>query len=366
MNENKFINDNTKLHDFLSLELLVPNCDKCDCNRMYMFSAHASQCKDLKNPESPMVLTNFENQFGAYSDLGFYDAGEDFEIIGKVIKNENVYYLIIHKLESDQYDYIERRNEFWLTEKYGFKFDNNKIDNLKEGEIVNKGTRIIKNNNYDDNNNFRYGVNLKAIFYTEKLKTLEDAIIISKDAAEKLTSYDVEKISIVVNNNDLLLNLNQDPDGEYKCFPYINEEIENFLCVRRRINLSKIYSFDDLSLNSLRPDDEKFYSHGIISDLDIYSNLSDSDLDGEYNQQIRSLLNKRKAFNKSFLKLTDDIVNNQTEKCSSQLIQMYNRIKMEEDKIPFTFESSIFNGIVLQFTIIRENKLSVGSKISGR
>ena len=34
----KNINKKELKHDFLSLELLVPNMDKVDCNRGYMFS----------------------------------------------------------------------------------------------------------------------------------------------------------------------------------------------------------------------------------------------------------------------------------------------------------------------------------------
>ena len=363
----KNVNKKENKHDFLSLELLVPNMDKVDCNRGYMFSGHFSQCSNLKNPEKPLVYTNFENQFGSYSDLGFNDLDENTEVLAKIVKNENVYFLFIHKLNSDTYDIIERRNEFWLTEKYGFTYNNDVIDSIAPGDVLDKGTRLYKSYNYDECDNFQYGTNIKVAFFTEKLKTLEDAIVISKEAAEKFTSYNVEKVTIVLNNNDLLLNLNEDPDDEYKCFPNINEDIENFLCVRRRINLKKIYSFDDLSLNSLNPNDEKFYSHGKITDIDIYSNMDEEDLElGVYNKQIRKILKKRKTFNKEFIKATEDYIKNESSKCSSQLIQTYNRIKMELDKVPFSYESSVFSGMVIEFTILKENKLSIGSKLSGR
>lgn len=95
--------------------------------------------------------------------------------------------------------------------------------------------------------------------------------------------------------------------------------------------------------------------------------MKDEDLElGVYNKQIRKILKKRKSFNKEFIKATEEYIKNKTNKCSSSLIQMYNRIKMELDKVPFSYESSIFSGVVIEFTILKENKLSIGSKLSGR
>lgn len=359
-------NLNEKNHKFMAMEVLCPNADKTDANRLYMFgSSHISQAANLVNPEMPLIFTNFENEVGNYSDLGFNDVKEDTEIVGKIVKNENVYYLILHGLESDTYDIIERRTEFWLTEKYGFIMNNERMDNLEINEVVKSGEKLNKCYNYDENDNFMYGANLRTIFYTEKCRTLEDPIIICKSAAEKLKSYNVEQVTIVLNNNDLLLNLSDDKE-QYITFPDINEEIKNFLCVRRRINHSRLYSFDDLTLNSLRADDEKFYVEGKVVDIDIYCNMDDKELEGNYNKQIRSVLNKRRKFNTEFLKVVDPIIENNKDKVSSQLIQMYNRIKMEKDKIKFSYENSIFNGIVIKFSILKENKLVVGSKISNR
>lgn len=95
--------------------------------------------------------------------------------------------------------------------------------------------------------------------------------------------------------------------------------------------------------------------------------MDEEDLElGVYNKQIRKILKKRKTFNKEFIKATEDYIKNESSKCSSQLIQTYNRIKMELDKVPFSYESSVFSGMVIEFTILKENKLSIGSKLSGR
>ena len=361
----KKLNNGEKKHDFMAMELLCPNADKTDSNRLYMFgSSHIAQAANLKYPEKALVFTNFENEVGNYSDLGFNETEEPIEILGKVTKNKNVYYLVIHKLESDTYDILERREEFWLTEKYGFTINNEYMDTLVEGNKVDKGIKINKCHNYDEEDNFMYGVNLRTIYYTEKCKTLEDPIVISKSAADKMLSHSVEQVTVVLNNNDLMLNLSDNPD-DYVTFPDL-DKINNILCVRRRIDHSKIYTFDDLSLNTLRPDDEKFYVEGTVVDIDIYNNMEEKDLGGNYNKQVRHELKKRTKYNNDFLKATEAIIESSYAKCSSQFIQMYNRVLMEKENIPFSYENSVFSGIVLKFTVLKENKLVKGSKISGR
>lgn len=355
-----------RLHDFMSEELAVPNMDKVESNRGYMWGSHFSQSVNLKNPESPLVFTNFENQFGEYSDLGFFDAKEDFEVLGKLRKNENVYFLFVHYLESDTYDLIERREDFWLTEKYGFTFNNECIDSLEEKDVVEKDTRLYKCFNYDEEDNFMYGVNLNTIYYTNECKTLEDAIVLSETAAHKLGTYNVQKIKVVLNDNDLLLNLNKNDDDVYRCFPLINEHVDRFLCVRRRIAYKNLYEFDNLSIETLQPEDEAFYGEGKVVDIDIYSNLEEKQLNGVYNKPLKNLLRKKKAFNREFLKLIEPYVINEFEKCSDELIQEYNLIKKESNKVPFTNDNSQFSGIVLQFTILKFTPVMNGSKLTAR
>lgn len=358
--------DDNKSHKFMGEELMVPNMDKVESNRGYMVSSsHLPQHVNLIKPEMPLVYTNFENQFGDHSDIGFYDAETDFKILDKVRKNENVYYLIIER-DNGIFDIIEKRNEMWLTEKYGFVYDTSVIDGLEKDDFVKKGTRLYKSHAYDDNDNLMYGMNLLTAYYTMKCMTLEDAFVISKSASKRMSSHKIEKIKVVINNNDLLLNLNEEDNGIYISFPSINEDITNFLAVRRRLAYKNLFKFDDLTLNSLNPDDEKFYAHGKVIDIDIYSNLEEKDLDGVYNKQLKNLLKKKKTFNREFLKATRNLLENYPDRCSSELIQEYNRIAMEMDKVPFSNENSVFSGVVLEFTVLCENPVREGSKISGR
>lgn len=362
------MNTEENKHDFMTEELLMPNCNKTESNRGYMFSAHFSQLINLKKPELPLVFTRFENEFGKYSDSGFYKAERDFKVIGKVEKNENVYFLIIQYIDNGEYDIVERRNESWLCEHYGFLYNNEKIDSLKKGDEVKKDEIISKCGNYDSENNFRYGTNLKCIFYTYKLKTLEDAIVLSKSAAKKLVSNTVEKVKVVINLNDILLNMNEDKNGEYKVFPNINEDCYGILCILRRLNNKKLYGFSNSSLRAenFKASDQIIYSNGTVTDIDIYSNIPEEGLTGEYNKQIRKLVIKRNRFNDRFYDLTHSFMEKKDTKYTDELLQMYNQVKEEKQHLNFSYENSKFSGVVITFTITKNLPMHIGSKITGR
>lgn len=196
--------DKTNKHYFLSEELLVPFTNSTDTQRLNMFSNHINQLVHLKTPEYPKVFTNFEDQVGEYS-IAYKKASEQFKIIAKIIKNEFNYDLII-QYKSGLYDILHYNMAHNITEDYGYKV-NDCISEKNIGDIVEKNEYIYKSDNYDEDGNFSYGVNLKAIWMPFKGLTYEDGVVVSEAAAEKLTSYKVEKTSLSVNGNDILLNL---------------------------------------------------------------------------------------------------------------------------------------------------------------
>ena len=97
--------DQTNKHYFMAEPLMTPMADKCDCQRLQMFTSHISQTVHLVNPEFPKVFTNFENQVGEYS-MSYAKAKEDFKIIAKIQKNALNYDLIVQYIKSGVYDVI--------------------------------------------------------------------------------------------------------------------------------------------------------------------------------------------------------------------------------------------------------------------
>jgi|GEM_PF-1995874 len=354
-------------HKFLAEPLLVPNANKTDSNRLQMFTSHISQCIPLQGAEPPLVFTNFEDQVGKHS-TGYKMLEGNYKIIEKIVKNKFNYDLVILNQDTGEYDMVSRHEHHWLTEHYGYKFNNEVIDGLKKGQEISGKTVLYKNNNYDEEMNFQYGVNLNAIYLAYDNKTYEDAIPISESAGKKLCSHSVKKVMISVNTNDILVNVYGDEDN-YKCFPDIGEEIdEQIILSRRRINYEKLL-FELKNLSEIRESDDTFYSSGQIVDINIYNNQSLEVLeDQDYSKQILKYIRKQNEYYKGIVRALKNIVEGKEEnKISQNLLYNYNRAKMILDEgNTFTYQNNKFDNYIIEFSILEDEPVKEGSKLTGR
>jgi len=354
-------------HKFLAEELLVPNINKTDLSRGVMFCSHLSQLVTLKNSENPLVFTNFEYQIGKYSETGYKKIKDDYTVICKIAKNRYNYILVIQNNKTKEYGILFRTECAWLTEHYGYKWNNEKIDSLKPNDSIKKDEVVYKNDSYDEDMNFKYGINLKTAYFNFKNYTIEDAVIISKSAAEKMTTYRVNKVEISVNDNDLLLNLYGD-DEDYKSFPDIGEEIKNrLIACRKRINYNTMI-YETKDLKTIKESDTPFYVDGEIIDVEVFSNVSTEDMKGQkYNEQVLKYITQQNDFYKEVYTKLKGIIENANNIVSPELLHFYNDCKKKIDESVFyTSQSNRFNGYIIRFTTLEEEKLHIGSKITGR
>jgi DNA-directed RNA polymerase beta subunit len=355
-------------HVHLTEELMMPNANKTDCNRGTLWDNHAGQLQNLKYAEPPLTYTNFENQIGKYSTAGYKKAKRNYKVIDKIHKNDYHYVMIVQDTDTLKYDIITREECKWLTEHYGFKWDNSTIDSLNKDDTINKDDVLIKNEFYDENMNFGYGVNLNATYFTYENLTLEDAIVISESAAKKLTSYSVNQVTVSANTNDILLDLYSDNDEDYKAFPDIGDHIKNqMVCCRRRINYNTVV-YELKNLKEIRESDEKFYCEGRVVDIEIYSNIPEEELkEQKYNQQILKYVKQQKVFSETVYKKLKKIVESGKNSISDDLLHFYNNCKTTIDEnVFYTNQNSKFSGFIIKFTIMDEEPLNIGSKITGR
>ncbi|ALN97834.1 DNA-directed RNA polymerase beta subunit [Bacillus phage vB_BpuM-BpSp] len=354
-------------HRFLAEEVLIPNANKTDANRSTMFCSHLAQAITLKHSEPPLVYTNFENQVGQHSTVGYKKANANYQVIKKINKNRYNYIMIVQNTETKEYHYFNRNECEWLTEHYGFKWNNELIDSLEEEDILETDDVLYRNDCYDENMNFGYGVNLNAVYFTYANQTLEDACVISESAAKKLTSYSVKKLEVTVNTNDILLNLYGD-DVEYKCFPDLGEEIKNqIITARRRVNYETMI-YELKNTKDLKENDTPFYTDGKIVDIEIFSNMDEEELEKQtYNSQIKKYIRMQDKYSKEIYTELKDIVENKSNKISDELIHLYNNHKkrIDENSV-FVHQKSEFNGFIIHFTVLEEEALNKGSKITGR
>ena len=209
-------------------------------SRALMNSIHVEHLMVLSNGEVPIVQTGFETEFGRNS-TSFVTAENNYEVLYRIDKfsfNRNHYYLILRNLDNGEYDVIERVTYKHNTESYGYMWDNSRIDNLAIGDTISAGDVIKTSIGYDEYGNKMNGVNLVTM-YLSCAQNMEDSIIISETAAHKLETNLIKNTSIMINDNDILLDLYGD-GVTHKAFPDIGERVKDgIFCSIRRVEIIK-------------------------------------------------------------------------------------------------------------------------------
>lgn len=374
--------------------------------RTTMFTAHLKQFVNLINPECPRIFTSMENVVGTHSnsykilssrirnntkvvnfdtdDDGNYIDTEpvvedkpqkdfdDYEIIEKIVKFDDIiehpqiYSLIVKNKRTGEYDIVTRSPVEDLTENFGYLYNNEVIDSFDEGDTIPKGTVLYKSTSYDEDMNYRYGLNAYTC-YTLDPFTSEDAAVVSESFAKRCVSIQSEEYSINMNDNDYLLNIYGDKN-EYKVFPNIGEHADDVLCALRRMESSRLlYDFKDKNLRQIM-DQDKVYSldyESEIIDITIYNNNDELE-DTPFTHQIMRYLKSQNKYYKRLYKICKKIVESgepftqdidYTLKRSSEMID--NDKKWKEG-------DSAFSNMVIKINVIQRSELRPGQKITGR
>jgi DNA-directed RNA polymerase beta subunit len=354
--------------------LLLTNPGYISSSRSLMFSSHSKQWRTLNEPECPRVFTNYENIVGENS-TGYYKADTEYEIISKIprftddIDESHLYTLIIYDKKKNRYDLINKPLVEDLTEKFGFKYITDNIDSKEEGDIIEKDEILYHSTSYDEDGNYRYGVNAKVMYSTE-LFTIEDAIIIRKGFKEKMKATDVDTISISLNDNDILVNL-FGTSSEYKPFPDINEKVSHgIVCAKRRIHNSQIlYDLKKSNLNKINPStDTCYYYDGKVEDIFIYSNKDIEDIpDVPQYQQIKKYMIMQEEYYSRLYEECKKIIDSGA-KYSKDLAFYYKKAKDALDKNTKWVDNnnSEFSNIIMEITLSSISTTSKGQKMTGR
>lgn len=360
-------------HSFLAEELLIPNVDKTDAGRSNMFTAHQSQLLVPNTGEPPRVFTNFENEIGKYSSgLRCLKEGTYAKVVDVVefhdMKKMSI--ISIHDSISDEivkYDIIEMKDAINLTEYYGYEREYNpSLD--KKKSVIREGDFLYRNGMYDENLNFQYGVNLKAIYLPYKGLTYEDGIVISESAAKKLGHTSVEVFDISLNTNDVLINLFGD-ENEYKPLPSIGEEFKHYLAARRRLNYATaLISFDRKSFMEMKNEDTIFYANGTVVDIEVFSNLEDDEF--ARIDYLHPFFNVFTSQLEAYMRI-NDIYEKLREKYGSDIFSddfnfWYRKGEDALRRRRMTYDKKEFDGILVRVTVKKEVPVVPGAKLTGR
>ena len=364
----------TESHAFLAEGLSTPMLNQTNANRSQMYNSQLSQTIQLDNAELPLVYTGFENQISEYS-TGYtkLSNGEDYVVLRKFIKNPCNYILIVKGKNTGTYDVIYRKDAEHLTEEFGYKLNNEVLDELNEGDTIEDNSVLSYDKCFTPNMNFKFGTNAKIAYLPYKGSTNEDGIAVSETfAKEKMSSWFVKKITVNINTNDIPLNLYGDATT-YKTFPNVGEQVgkDGKLLATRIISHNTIINkFKDDIMSKTIEGDKPIFVHGnaTVIDIDMWNNNRTDILHKErYNTQLAEVHDNLMRYYQEVVDYLMPIVNNPDNKLSSDLVALYNQVASYLDPLSeFERDGSKFDNIVMTFVIAYIQPLNIGSKITAR
>ena len=337
--------------------------------RTVMMSSHMNQFTNMENPDFPRVFTNFENIVGKNSD-GYLIASQNYEVYAKVTKYEDIvdhptiYKLFVYCPETDTYDVITRRPIENLTEVFGYKYNNDAIDQIEPGDKIKKGDILYKSKSYDEYMNYRYGKNIRVMFSLDP-DTSEDAAVCSRSLSKMMATTQCETVSIPINPNDYPLNIYGD-DDEFKSFPEIGEMTNGVLMTtRRQYNDQLLFDFRSDTLKETVDGDTSYYINGVVEDIEIYCNNDELE-DNTFNHQIIKYLDSQNKFYEEIKQICENIIATGSN-ISSELDYLYKRtLEMLSTTKKWKLDDNVFSNILMNVTVSRSNYLAKGSKLTGR
>lgn len=352
---------------------LLTNPGYISSSRNIMFTSHLSQFVDLKKPDFPRVFTNYENMVGKNS-TGYYAPKHDIEIVEKIprysgMDDNHAYLLITYDKKHDRYDLVMKKNVEDLTEKFGYRYNNEVMDEKEVGDKVKKGEVLYKTPSYDQDMNYCYGKNVTFMYMLDNF-TIEDAVVVSESLAKEMISTEVETVKVSLNDNDILCNIYGDSEI-YKGFPDIGEKVNHkVVCAKRRIhNNQLLYDVKKSNLRKINfASDVLSFCDGEVVDINIYSNKTLDELeDNIFNAQLIKYLKMQKTFYQRVYEVCKKIIDSGS-KYSNDISYYFKRAKdiLDPDYKWREEDNSVFNNMVIEFTIARDIGLTFGQKLTGR
>lgn len=358
--------------DLMLCKGLVTMSNGLNSSRGQMVAAQIDQVSNLENPTIPSVNTNFENIVGKYSSA-YYRAESDMEVIAKIVKypdkEDSVYTLVVYNKKKKMFDIISKKPGVILTETYGYKYNNDIINDLEVGDKIEEDTVLYRSNSFDEEMNYMLGTNAKVMFTTDHM-CIEDGVVVSDAMIEKTMSIEYDKVTISMNDNDVLLNIKGNKKF-YKCFADIGEEIDNStLAVKRRINYShSLFDFKEENMRRSLSTDTPYYipfSEDKVVDISIYSNKKIDDIpDTIYNRQIKEYMEMERDYYQEIRDTLKDIM--KEDRCSHDLTELYIRAeRILHPEYVWSDSRKVFGNIIIEFLIEKRVPIVRGSKFTGK
>ena len=340
-------------------------------SRLIMVNHQVGHAVNIKNPEPALVSTGFENVLAEYSAINEV-ADRNYRITHKIIKSPYYYVLIGYDDKTRHYHAWERKEVEEHSESFATRYKNTKNDELEVGDVVKAGAFLKKTESYDKYGNYCLGKNLNTV-YMISATVLEDGIALMNGAENKMNTFRCYTVSVPINDNEVLLNLYGDKKS-YKTFPEIGEKIKKgVLAAVRTIDNSKApYSLKDRALRSIEEGDRVYNVSGRVIDIDIRYNKDRSSLiEAKTNAQVNGAYIHQQDFYLELYNTMREITAHAEDEgytYSDEFSMICATARNYVDSSAFfsDYNESVFGNMIIDFTIMDEEKLAPGSKLVGR
>ena len=262
--------------------------------RKIMSGVHRDHILPLFLGEKAITETGYEIRFGDYSS-SIDKVDDNYQIVSKISKfsfsPNHDYILILANSNTKRLTMKHRISYEYITESYGYLYNNSYMDSKMVGEYIPKDTIVQKSLGFDEYNNRRDGANLMTA-YMSLDQNMEDSIILSDVAATKFTSPLIKKVQIMINENNIPLNI-YGTEENYKCIPDIGEDIKHsiLIALRKEKKEEMAYTESTEMLRKVIMSDERRTLNGTVIDVDVYCN-NIANLESYHNQQFKMYYNE--------------------------------------------------------------------------
>lgn len=335
-------------------------------SRKILFGLQREQALNIIHPEKAIIETGYEIRYGDYSS-SVVKADTDYEVVGKISKfsfaPNHHYWLILKNIKEKKLDVQLCISYEYITETYGYLYNNEYMNTLNVGDIIRKDTIIQKSTSFDEYMNRMDGRNFN-IAYMALDDNMEDSIILSDKAAETLVAPLVKPVQIMINDNDIPLNM-YGSDKIYKIIPDIGEDVKdaNLICLRKEKKEEAYYSQSVDRLRSVEMSDDRRRVKGKVIDIDIYCNNPEI-LDSHYYGQLKMYYDELHRYSAEIVKTVLPYVS-QGYELTYDLQKLFANAKRVMNGDQYT-EKRTFNNIILNITVLEELEMKAGDKAANR
>lgn len=337
-------------------------------NRGMMFNNAATQYRAIVDGEVALVDTYYSYDIMQSTKNLFSDK----EIVKvKTINKEiagrpcAVSTSIVMSLDGE-YDIIEF-NEYEETGSgYGIKMIND-IDKYEEGEIIPKGTSLIRTNSYGSDMEYQWGINAMTVLGID-IKSIEDSGSISQELADRMQGWAPMKHEIIVDvNSDVLKNLYGNSDA-YKPFPLPGEKVENELLIaisKHQRNAQFIKT--GYGIQSVSKTDSKLFVRGkncIVTDITVRQPLDEVC----YNTYLAALIDESRKYESDIFEVMKECMETEDATFTKDFMDKYLFLQaIFEKKAGYKYKKIVGgHNVVLEISTVDFEVPEPGQKNTGR